>query len=81
MIQKGSFCQGLCCVSDSCHSSDGLNNVPINSCGARSNIVRMKNIIKYLTDNNINVAARSVDSDIFFAVIGLPARSKSSIQP
>ena len=37
----------------------------------------MKNILKYLTDNN--VAARSVDSDIFYAVIGLPARSKSSI--
>ena len=37
----------------------------------------MKNIIKYLTDNN--VAARSVDSDIFYAVIGLPARYKSSI--
>ena len=77
MVRKVSFCQGPCCVSDSCHSSDGLNNVPINSCGARSNIVRMKNIIKYLTDNN--VAARSGDSDIFYAVIGLPARYKSSI--
>ena len=78
MIRKVSFCQGVCCVSDSCLSSDGLNNVPINSCGARSSIIRMKNILKYLTDNN--VASRSVDSDIFCAVIGLPrARSKSSI--
>ena len=46
---------------------------------ARGATIRMKNILKHLTDNN--VAARSVDSDIFYAVIGLPQRSKSSIQP